>query len=156
MNNNIKPTQTLMQPTQNTIEEIFNAYIALVSTNIEAWSDLLAEDAVVELPYASALGVPPRLESKSGIYNYLKPVMSQMQNLAFTNVRKYPTLNPDVLLAEVHGEAVITATGHHYQQDYVIRMEVADGKIVHIREYSNPVPAMDAFGINHPILNARS
>ncbi len=37
-----------MQPTQNTIEEIFDAYLALVGTNIEAWSELLTEDAIME------------------------------------------------------------------------------------------------------------
>jgi len=69
-----------------------------------------------------------------------------MQDLVFTNVREYQTSNPNVLLAEVHGEADILATGRHYQQDYVMRLETKDGKIVHYREYWNPVPVIDAMG----------
>jgi uncharacterized protein len=133
--------------------DIVDAYLASISTNIEAWSDLLVEDAIMEVPYAAALGVPPRLEGKSVICNYLKPVTALMPNLVFTNVRKYLTLNPNMWWVEVHGEAVIPCTGHHYQQDYALLMETMDGKIVHVREYSNPIPSMDAFGINNPILS---
>jgi uncharacterized protein len=133
--------------------DIIDAYLASISTNIEAWSDLLVEDAIMEVPYAAALGVPPRLAGKSVIYNYLKPAMALMPNLTFTNVRKYPTLNPNVWWVEVHGEAIVPTTGHHYQQDYVLLIEAKDGKIVYVCEYSNPVPSMDAFGINNPILS---
>jgi uncharacterized protein len=139
-----------MQPIQNLdrniISEIFDTHLATIGNNVEAWADLLAEDAIVEFPYASALGAPQRLEGKEAIYNHVQAAIAQMQNLTFTNIRKYLTLNPNVLLAEVHGEAVIATTRRHYQQDYVMRMETKDGKIVHYREYWNPAPVMDAWG----------
>jgi uncharacterized protein len=133
-----------MQSTQNT--EIFDAILALISTNVEAWSDLLAEDGIMEIPYAAAFGAPTRLAGKSAIYNHVKAGIAQMQNLTFTNVRKYPTLDPNVLWAEYHGEALIPATGRQYQQDYVTRMEIKDGKIVHLCDYFNPTAVISAFG----------
>lgn len=139
-----------MQPPQNldgnTISEIFDAHLATIGNNVEAWANLLAEDVIVEFPYASALGASQRLEGKQAIYNHVRAAIAQMQNLTFTNVRKYLTLNPNVLLAEVHGEAVIATTGRFYQQDYVMRMEIKDGSIVHYREYWNPAPVMNAWG----------
>jgi hypothetical protein len=42
-----------MQSTQNT--GIFDASLALISTDMEAWSNLLAEDAIMEIPYAAAI-----------------------------------------------------------------------------------------------------
>jgi len=39
---------------------------------------------------------------------------------------------------------VFVATGRHYQQDYVMRLETKDGKIIHYREYWNPVPLLTA------------
>ncbi len=139
-----------MQPRQNldrdTISEIFDTHLATIGNNVEAWANLLAEDVIVEFPYASALGASQRLEGKEAIYNHVQAAIAQMQNLTFTNVRKYLTLNPNVLLAEVHGEAVIATTRRHYQQDYVMRMETKDGLIVHYREYWNPAPVMDAWG----------
>ena len=142
-----------MELQQTISEKIADDYLALISTNIEAWSNLLADEAIMELPYAAALGVPPRLEGKSAIYNYLKPAIALMPNITFTNVCKYPTIDPNLLWLEVHGEAIILATGHHYRQDFAIRIQVEEGKIVHIREYTNPIASMEAFGINHPTLN---
>lgn len=133
-----------MQSTQNT--EIFDASLALISTNMEAWSNLLAEDAIMEIPYAAAIGAPSRLTGKSVIYSYVQAGISQMSNLTFTNIRKYPTSDPNVLWAEYHGEALIAATGRQYQQDYVTRMEIKDGKIVYLCDYFNPAAVIYAFG----------
>jgi ketosteroid isomerase-like protein len=139
-----------MQPVQDveqyTTAQVFAAHLELIGKDIQAWADLLAEDAVVEFPYASALGLPERLEGKPAIYNYMKNMIAQMQNWIFTNVREYQTSTPNVLFAEFHGEAVFVATGRHYQQDYVMRLETKDGKIIHYREYWNPVPILNTAG----------
>jgi uncharacterized protein len=139
-----------MQQIQNLdrlpISEIFDAHLALIGTNVSAWADLLAEEAIVEFPYATALGASTRYEGKSAIFNRIAESIAQMQNLKFTNIRKYPTTNPNLLWAEVHGAAVITATGRDYQQDYVMRMETQAGKIVHYCEYWNPVPILESWG----------
>lgn len=134
----------LAPDTEQQTAEVFATHLALVSKDVQAWVDLFAEDAVVEFPYAST--TPGRLEGKAAIYNYIKDVPAQMRDLVFTNVRIYSTLNPDVLFAEVHGEADIVSTGLHYQQDYVMRLETKEGKIIHYREYWNPVPALEAWG----------
>lgn len=131
---------------QNPIAQVFAAHLALIGTDVQAWSDLLAEDAIVEFPYASALGSPSRLEGKPAIYNHMKNAVSQLQNWVFTDVRKYQTLLPNVLFAEFHGEAMLVATGQPYQQDYVVRLETKNGKIIHYREYWNPVAILEIVG----------
>ncbi|MBD3887543.1 cupin domain-containing protein [Phormidium tenue FACHB-886] len=136
-----------MQPVPDQAQqttEVFAAHLALVGKDVQAWVDLFAENAVVEFPYAST--TPGRLEGKAAIYSYMKDVPAQMQDLVFNNVRIYPTSNSNVLFAEVHGEAVIVSTGRRYQQDYVMRLEMKEGKIIHYREYWNPVPASEAWG----------
>lgn len=147
-----------MQPLENMEQsmtaQIFAAHLALSTTDIQAWADLLAEDAVVEFPYASALGSPERLEGKLAIYNYMKNAIAQMQNLTFTNIREYQTSNPDVLFAEVHGEATMFATGRHYQQDYVMRLKTKAGKILHYREYWNPSAVLDTWSNSRQTFNA--
>ncbi|WP_407885069.1 nuclear transport factor 2 family protein [Scytonema sp. NUACC26] len=136
----------LMQPTLNTIEEILDAHLALMATDTEAWADLLAEDVIVDFPYAPSLGRPGRLEGRSAAYNHIKTALTQMQNLTFSNVRKYPTTDPNVLWAELHGSALIPTTGRRYEQDYVVRLKIKDGKTVYYSEYWNPVALTDAFG----------
>jgi uncharacterized protein len=135
-----------VQQIQNEIAQIFADHLALIGADIQAWSDLLAEDAILEFPYAAALGVPNRFEGKPAIYNYMKTAVEHMQNWVFTNIREYRTSDPNILLAEFHGEAVFTATDHSYQQDYVIRLETKNGKIIHYREYWNPVPMLNETG----------
>ena len=130
----------------NPIAQIFAAHLALIGTDVEAWSDLLAEDAVVEFPYAAALGAPSRFEGKPAIYNHMKNAVAQLQNWVFTDIREYQTSIANVLLAEFHGEAVFVATGQPYQQDYVVRLETNNGKIIHYREYWNPAPIIELMG----------
>jgi hypothetical protein len=52
-------SEKFMQPTQKlelkTIQEMLDMYLALLTTNIEAWVELLAEDSVVEFPYAAGI-----------------------------------------------------------------------------------------------------
>ena len=146
--------QPLEKMEQSTTTQIFAAHLALIGTDIQAWADLLAEDAVVEFPYASALGSLERLEGKKAIYNYMKNAIAQMQNLTFTNIREYQTSNPDVLFAEVHGEAMMVPTGRHYQQDYVMRLETKAGKIFHYREYWNPSTVLDTWSDSRQAFNA--
>lgn len=133
---------------QNPIAQVFAAHLALIGTDVQAWSNLLAEDAIVEFPYASALGSPSRLEGKSAIYNHMKNAVAQLQNWVFTDVREYQTLIPNILFAEFHGEAVFVATGQPYHQDYVVQLETKNGKIIHYREYWNPVAILEIMGSN--------
>ncbi|MBC6434614.1 nuclear transport factor 2 family protein [Nostoc sp. HG1] len=129
-----------------TVAQIFSDHLQLISTDIPAWLELFAENATVEFPYAAAIGSAQKLEGKTAIYNHMKDVPAKMQNLTFTNIRAHQTLNPNVLFGEVHGEATIVATGRHYQQDYVMQLETKEGKIIHYREYWNPIPALEAWG----------
>ena len=76
----------------------------------------------------------------------MKNAVAQLQNWVFTDVREYQTLIPNVLFAEFHGEAVFVATGQPYQQDYVVRLETKNGKIIHYREYWNPAPILELMG----------
>ena len=71
---------------QNSIAQVFATHLALIGTDVEAWSDLLAENAIVEFPYASALGAIVRFEGKPAIYNHMKNAVSQLQNWVFTDV----------------------------------------------------------------------
>jgi uncharacterized protein len=137
-----------MQPSPNaeqqTTVQILTELLSLVSQNVPTWVDLFAEDAVFESPYAP--GTPKRVEGKVAVCNFIKTALTQLQDLRFSNIRAYPTTNPNVLWAEFHGEAVAATTGRPYQQDYVLQLETKEGKVVHYREYSNPLSTIAAFG----------
>jgi uncharacterized protein len=125
-----KLVQTTQKLEQKTIEEMLDVHPDLLTTNIEAWAELLAEDSVVEFPYTAALLSPTRLEGKVTICNHVKAAIAPMQNLTFTHVRKYLTTDPHAVWAEMYGEAIIPFTGRQYQQEYVVRLKTRDGKLV--------------------------
>jgi uncharacterized protein len=106
MKNSVQPTPEMER---DRTAQVFTAHLALVGKDALAWVDLFAESAIIEFPYAS--DSLPRLEGKAAIYYYILDVGAQMRDLAFTHVRTYSTSAPNVLLAEVHGEATIIITG---------------------------------------------
>lgn len=129
---------------QSSAAQVLTEYLSLLNQNAQNWEDLFAEDAVFESPYAPH--TPGRLEGKAAICSFIKNALFQMQNLRFSNIRVYPTANPNLVWAEYHGEAVAVATGRSYQQDYVVKLETREGQIISYCDYANPIATVEAWG----------
>jgi len=99
-------------------------------------------EAVIEFPYAHALGTPGRL-TLSQYRSYLTNALAQMSDLRFSGIQTFQATDPHVCFAEFHGHVPLPAGDYH--QDYVVRATFREGKIIHYREYWNPV-AGKAFG----------
>ncbi|KAM3099115.1 nuclear transport factor 2 family protein [Phormidesmis sp. 146-12] len=143
-----------MKPLEKTPAQLFADHLALIGTDIHAWAELLAEDAVMEFPCASAPSSVERLEGRLEICNSMKTAIAQMQNLTLTSIGQYQTSNPNVLFAEVHVEGIIAATGHYYQQNYVVRLEAKAGKLFRYREYWNPSAVLGTWSNTRQALHA--
>ncbi|RKH48710.1 nuclear transport factor 2 family protein [Corallococcus sp. AB049A] len=130
-----------MDRTSADLTRLMDAHLTLIATDVERWLTLFADDAVVEFPYAPSLGSPGRLEGIAAIRAYFAPITTHFQDLIFTNVRRYPGEDSTTGWLEVHGSATLQPGNIPYEQDYVMRMQVRDGRIVHYREYWNPLAA---------------
>lgn len=131
-----------MDPTPSSdLSRLMDAHLTLIATDVERWLTLLAEDAVVEFPYARSLGGPSRLEGIDAIRAYFAPITKHFQGLTFTNVQRYPSVDSTTGWLEVHGTATLQPGNIPYEQDYVMRVQVREGRIVHYREYWNPLAA---------------
>ncbi|KYG02755.1 nuclear transport factor 2 family protein [Sorangium sp. So ce296] len=139
-------THPLPHPRPLDAAQALDALLDLIVRDIEGWLALFADDATVEFPYATALGVPGRFEGKEAIRRYFQGTIERFRDLSLRDVRRYPTTDPDVALAEVHGSAIILPSGKRYEQDYVMVVATRDGKVVRYREYWNPAPVAEAFG----------
>ncbi|WP_437279747.1 nuclear transport factor 2 family protein [Sorangium sp. So ce375] len=126
--------------------QALDAHLELIGRDTERWLDLFADDATVEFPYAPALGAPARLEGKAAIRRYFEGILESFHDLELRDVRRYPTTDPDVALAEVHGSATIGPARKRYEQDYVMFVATRNGRIARYREYWNPAPVVEAFG----------
>jgi len=125
---------------------MLDAHLEFISTDIERWLELFAEDAVVEFPYANSLGLPERLEGREAIRGYFAGTPKSFLGLTFRNLRRYITTDPEMVIAEVHGSATIASTGRPYEQDYIMMLKTKEGRISLYREYWDPIPGLRAFG----------
>jgi uncharacterized protein len=122
------------------------AHLEWIAGDIERWLTLFADDAIVEFPYAPSLGMPAQLIGKPAIAGYFRRTPEVFRGFVFTDVRTYPTPDPDVVLAEFHGSATLAPSGAAYEQDYIVVLKCRDGKIVDYREYWDSARALAAFG----------
>jgi uncharacterized protein len=144
-----EPSPKLAHMTDHkTAEAVLREHFALVTRDHSRWLALFAEDAVVEFPYAPALGRPSRLDGKAAIDAYFRPYSREVLQLTFSDVRLYPTTDPSIALGEAHASARIASTGRDYEQDYVVILATKNGLISRYREYWNVLPASAAFGTN--------
>jgi uncharacterized protein len=110
----------------------------------EAYANLWTEDAVHEYPYAPA-PYSKKLEGRDVITAYIANVTQSATNWSFTNFTFLATSDADTVFVEFEGSALVTATGKRYQQIYVGRITLREGKIAHYREFWNPGWILDAF-----------
>ncbi|MDQ3712914.1 MAG: nuclear transport factor 2 family protein, partial [Acidobacteriota bacterium] len=108
---------------QNIGLELFNKLLKAFNQTTEEVTALFDDDAVVEYPYAAALGSSSRL-NKREYADHLNAILGQMPDIAFSGIRVYPVSNSDSFWAEVHGETLIPKTGKKYEQDYVMYFTV--------------------------------
>lgn len=129
---------------QTKIEDVVEKSLWLMTADTKAWSEMLVEDVVVDFPYAPALGWPGQVNGRQAMYDHIANALKDMPDLTFSNLRTYPTADPEVIWFEVHGSANVPSTGKAYEQDYACKARIRDGKIVSYSEYWNPL-AMSAY-----------
>jgi ketosteroid isomerase-like protein len=115
----------------------------IASYQMDRWYLLFAEDAVVELPYSSTGW--RRLEGKAAIIDHFRMTPEVFLDMELHDFRVV-VAGEETAIAEVHGSATIAPTGLRYEQDWVMVLHAKGGKIVHYREYGNPLAVAKAFG----------
>ena len=108
------------------------------------WQSLIDDDLLWELVYAPSLGHPARLSGREEVMRHVAWFLSAVENFRFLDLRIHPMAKPEAAAAEVRAEALIKATGRTYLQEYVVFLRSRAGRIIHLREYFDPVRAARA------------
>lgn len=126
------------------------AFIEAISArDAAATIALLAEDAVLEMPFPLAEGenaYGTRRMWGEPLRKYINGIMARNSSLSFSKLEWYPS-GDSVVFLECEGDHVRSRDGKRYRNNYILRFEVTDGKITLWREYFNPVIAAHTFGI---------
>lgn len=105
--------------------------------------DMFADEAVVEFPFAPP-GQRARLSGKAAITQYLQGLAGQFAFDRFGEPEIHATVDPAWAIAEFDVFARNSATGEPYNQRYVSFIGLKDGRIVHYREYWDPLVVVRA------------
>jgi ketosteroid isomerase-like protein len=107
--------------------------------------DLLADDVIFEY-VISVPGYPRRVQGRQSIIDLYSGYDDYMRVHSADNLRIYrdPKASIVVLEYEVHGESV--QTGRPYNNRFVSIITVKDTKVVHWRDYLDPIAVFEATG----------
>jgi ketosteroid isomerase-like protein len=112
-----------------------------VDQNAPTYIDMVADDVVMEFPYALP-DMVKRVDGKEALRAYLKNVGDMITIDALDNVAVLRTEDPDVTIVEFEGVGTVKATSKPYEQRYISVIRTRQGKIVHYKDYWNPVALM--------------
>lgn len=117
---------------------------ALHVLDIDAAVELLADDAVLEIPLAPP-GLADRFEGKAAIAAFLG-ASQVFAKLDFHDIEVRETTDPEVAVVEFRSTGTFKATDLDYANRYVLIIRARSGQIVLYREYFNPLALAAAFG----------
>lgn len=111
----------------------------------DGYFDLLAADVVFEF-VISVPGYPRRVEGRQNVVDLYRGYGDFMELSKADNLRVHrdPQTSVVVLEYEVHGKSV--QTGRPYDNRFVSVITIQDRKVVHWRDYLDPIAVFDAAG----------
>ena len=106
---------------------------------------LLADDAVVELPFA-APGRPRHFEGRAQFLAFAQAARASLP-VRFTDCRDvaiHDTADPEVIVVEYDLSGIVTTTGHRATARFIGVLRVRDGRIATWREYQDTLAITQA------------
>ncbi|GAA4906040.1 ketosteroid isomerase-like protein [Actinomycetospora succinea] len=128
-------------------DEVVRAYLdAVGALDLEALADTLADDVVMDLPYAPP-GFPRRVEGKADVTAFFAGMPAMITPLRFHDYRLDALADdPGSIVAQYASDARILATDRPYRNSYIARFRVRGGAITWFAEYFDPVTLVEALG----------
>jgi ketosteroid isomerase-like protein len=111
---------------------------------MEFWND----DGRYEFPYApEAFGFPKVVQGKEALHKYLSYLLTQIKDITIGNWVARQTTDPNVWYVEYTASATAAPTGRHYEQIYIARVELKNGRFQVYREFWDPYVLLDSLGM---------
>lgn len=120
--------------------------------------EMMAQDFVMEFPYARP-GMSPRIEGREAVVAYLMTVAGSVSVDTVDNVVVHQTADPEVVIVEFEAHGRAPKVDEPYDQRYISVIRARGGKMIHYKDYWNPVQglkaqvgaaAVDAFMLGEP------
>ena len=105
--------------------------------------EMMSEDFVMEFPYARP-GMPTRVEGRANVLAHLAKVGQDVAVDSASGLVVHETKDPEVVILEFEGHGRSVRTGEPYEQRYISVIRARGGRIVHFKDYWNPLQGLKA------------
>jgi ketosteroid isomerase-like protein len=121
------------------------------------FADLFAEDGVMEFPFAPP-GFWPKLEGQQAIREFYEHARGARKLFDMEEVTSviHETDDPEVVITEIEHHGISHLTNKPYQLKALGIIRVRGGKIVHYRDYMNPIAVAELLGRTPDLVSALS
>ena len=114
-----------------------------IDADAGSFLEMMAGDGVMEFPYAPP-GFPTRFDGRAAIARHLARLGDLIAFDRMSEPVVHPTADPNVVIIEFDGFGRGVATGEPYDQSYVSVIRTKAGRIIHYRDYWNPLVVLRA------------
>jgi ketosteroid isomerase-like protein len=117
---------------------------ALERRDIAAFVERFTEDARYEMPFGEP-GAPCAVNGRAAIERAFDQMPALFSSVEIRDLEIFPTTISGTYFAEFRGVFIVSRTGAPYDSTYVMKFELAAGRVTLLREYLNPIKRAEAF-----------
>ncbi len=113
------------------------ASAAISNGDYDALEALVADDLLFDLPYGPSF-MPNPVEGRDAWMEMSRATFAMFSSFLLEIDEIHDAVDPDLLIAEYHSDAVVAHNGNPYLNRYVGILRFRDGQISAWREFHNP------------------
>jgi uncharacterized protein len=110
-------------------------------------ADCYASNVVIEMPFADPALYPARIETtRDELRARFRAGTAVRRYERLENVVMHETADPEVIITEYDLHGRLVETGAPFALSFIMVIRVRDGRIVHSRDYTDPIASARALG----------
>lgn len=131
------------------LQDLFTQLITAYGTkDFDTFARFVHPDAEFDWPYLPLKEFPERMVGRDVFIAVSRGGMEDCDGYHHTVDQFYAVADPDMLIVEYHSATVLRSTNTPYGNKYLGILRFSGDQVVYWREYVNPLPIIEAFGLD--------
>ncbi|MDE2436972.1 MAG: nuclear transport factor 2 family protein [Sphingomonadales bacterium] len=131
------------------LKDLFTRLItAYGNKDFAAFALYVHPDCEFDWPYLPLKEFPERMVGREAFIATSRAGMADCDGYHHAVDRFYDMADPDMLIAEYHTDTVLRSSDRRYANRYLGILRFEGERVVYWREYVNPLPIIEAFGLD--------
>jgi uncharacterized protein len=132
------------------LKDIFTRLITAYGTkDFDLFATHVDAQAEFDWPYLPLRQFPERMVGRDQFIAMSRAGMADCDGYHHTVDRFYDMADPDMLTVEYHSGTTLRSSGRAYANRYLGILRFRGDQVVYWREYVNPLPIIEAFGLDY-------